>query len=196
MLSDGELADLCAAAYQPGWQPTWNTDDIHFGLVMRDRTAIVVGQGSKSTEDWLRDFDAIPRIPRQHPQLGEVHPGLFGDVEQIVDKILSDLSGHDDVYVTGHSKAAAEAQGIAVHFILANRSITKVSTFAPPRIGSLGGLIANLPGVDYRYCSDPVPGVPPYLPHPRQVTHIGGDDHWADPLPDHHVSNYQRIAVR
>ena len=199
MISDRDLATLCELTYS-GAPPTWGTPDVHAFLTMRDGYTIVAFQGSASMQDWLRDFDAFVvngTLTRDHKGLGLVHAGFFGDVAQIFATVLKELPG-DPVIVTGHSKGAAEALIFAAMLLAAtDRNVAKVTTFGTPAPGALRGLLDNIPGRDYRNEDDPVAAVPPYLPHPRALTHIAVPPLAGDPwgiLAAHHVQLYAQGA--
>jgi hypothetical protein len=168
-MTDHDLALLCQATYS-GQPATWDTADVHAYLTTSDGYANIAFKGSKSKEDWYRDFMVLPPLLgiglKQHAQLGLVHYGLDNDVDEIFSQIIAQLPDMP-VNVTGHSKGAGEAQDFAAKLRLLQPSrAIYLTTFAPPRIGALNGVLKGMPGKDYHNGPDPVPMVPGWLPHP------------------------------
>lgn len=196
MITDLDLARAAIDTYRPDIQPTWNTADVHAYLSHIDGCAVIAFEGSRSGNDWVRDFLAIPvHEAFEHVELGLTHLAFAQDVEEIFDQIIAGLPD-DPVAVCGHSKGGGEGQDFAAlfHARFPQRNLVRLTTIGAPRVGLLNGLLRDIPGNDYHNCpigymDDPVPDFPTYFDHPRAITNVNApplpDDPWG-PLAAHH----------
>lgn len=198
---DIQLCDACSQTYVNGALPTWNTGDVHVFLTRTALAWIIAFKGSVSLQDWFDDFKALPRASTTDPAIGDVHTGFLDDVSEIYHDLSGEVQEHlgdAKLYVTGHSKGGAEAQVCAALLLSEGFRVDCLTTFGAPRVGGLGRILEALDspsmGSDYRYGMDPVPEVPIWMPHPRQVSHIGplktSAPPFGDPLRDHHIRTY------
>lgn len=186
MISDLDLCALAGAAYHTA--PAWASETAHVCRTDLPDLTVVAFRGSASVQDWLTDASDMP--DRQHPKLGTVPDGFLTSAESVFDQIMQDVPG--PWIATGHSLGGAQARIASALAILAGRAPLRLVTFGSPRTGTLGGLIAMLPGTDFCNKRDPVPGVPLGYSHPRLVRHIGVPSllDCLAPINDHFCSAY------
>lgn len=193
MITDHDLALASQAAYSG--TPTWATRDVQAYLTVRPEGAIVAFRGTADIVGLLRDLEAalIVHGMADHIDLGPTPESFLADVLEIYPLIVADLPPDIDVFATGHSKGAAEAEIFAALLLQSTGRNVSCSVFAPPRVGRLNGILASMPGRSYRNRIDPVTEVP-LLPHPRAITAIDvmPPELELGPLADHHVSLYVR----
>ena len=167
---DQTLAALAAASYSR--PATVETADAHALIDERPNGTVAIAcRGTKPTNwvDLWRDLGAIDR--RTDPILGRVPATIIADVEQLAWRLWKLIAGRP-IMITGHSKGGGEAQGLAAVMIHMGATVERLTTFAALRMGTLGGLIAALPGVDYCFASDAVPKAPPNELIPRVQTFL------------------------
>jgi hypothetical protein len=178
LLSDVMIATICNALYAyPGYAPVvWDhleqpesDDGICWAIKRIAGVDLVVLRGSRTQQDWLRDFDALawpfdPKVPgfasrffgfdltvkaSDRDFLGPVHPGFLAGMDDAW-AAMKPLLG-PRVIVTGHSLGAARAAiltGIMVHD---GKPPLECITFGQPRPGfpQLGKFIAGVPQTSY-----------------------------------------------
>lgn len=128
----------------------------------------IIFRGSKTTQDWFRDFKARPV---EHPVLGGVEEGFFEGLPDAVAELAAILRGAklagQKVRITGHSLGAARALLFAALLMAGGFVPDFVAAFAPPKPG-FHKLAVVLSPIQDLYCFrngiDPVPLVPPALP--------------------------------
>jgi hypothetical protein len=102
-----------------------------------------------------------------------MHYGFAEDAFSILFRIMAEHK-NDELNFGGHSKGADEAEVLAAHWDLAGCKVGRVTALEPARVGLLGGRIASKPGISTRVKSgliiDPVPALPGWLDHPRELT--------------------------
>lgn len=161
MITDLQLAQAALDAYsKPASLPIPETGtDVRITIV--DEAMLVSFRGSKTLQDWIRDFRFAPIVLRAHPQLGPCHDGFLRGVESVIGPILNATIGKK-VYIDGHSLGGALAVGTAALFTLAGRPVETVVTFGAPRFG-MAPFVSLLKPVtvrQYRNGNDPVPDLP------------------------------------
>lgn len=111
----------------------------------------VAFRGSQCLRDWIQDF----KCAHEHPRKGltwsdsyeveaEVHHGFFDDVESISADLLqvigniqhSTLNSQRPIFLTGHSKGAAEATLFALELKRQKCNIAGIYLFGCPRVGN------------------------------------------------------------
>ena len=206
MISDKDLADLCAASYNNAsqWDHLWTQNlDNPVWVALKKVSSIakdqwvVVFRGSISIEDWF--LDAASATCHEHYLLGKVPWGFFDGLEQLYTEI-SDIIG-DGAYICGHSLGAARA--VLFAGLLTARGLPPASIigFGCPNTGceQLTRILHPLSGRLYRNREDPVPLVPyplPLLPwqKPWDQIKINEPPVDSDPLADHRIFLYQQGA--
>jgi hypothetical protein len=81
MITDHDIAALCADIYSPEPQAMWTQrvlpfDGVAYGIKDFETAVALVFRGSATLNDWLRDAEAVAD-PLDHGELGPVHPGFF-----------------------------------------------------------------------------------------------------------------------
>jgi hypothetical protein len=161
VITDYDLAQLCAATYDPSviWDHAWTAKDIHVVHKKCDGVDVIAFRGSQDMTDWERDFMGWPV---KHPRLGWVHDGFILYADLIFEEIMA-VVGHDVIF-TGHSLGAARASDQAALFASHGAAPLHLAVFGEPRPGfeQLHNIIAKaIPtSVWYRNGSDPVTEVP------------------------------------
>jgi hypothetical protein len=193
-MTDKELAQVCADLYQNA--TPLEVAGISYSITETDTDWVLCPRGSKSPQEWMQDFMALPVWTR----LGMIHSGAWMGVEALyaIVKPLAQaaLAAGKKITITGHSLGGGHAHLFGGLFTLDGIKVTVV-TFAGPRFGW-----ANLRRVyekagvtcrNYQYNNDPVPCVAP-LPYEQAMplTHLVGvtTGDSLDPLRDHHIGNY------
>lgn len=133
--------------------------EITIGVVYRDGCTAIVLPGSESLADWLADFDALPL---EYPQLGMVHKGLWDGMEAVFAAVRPLIVG--DLYLTGHSKGAAQAANLAALCLLHSVPVRYLALFESPRAGGqqYADFLKRNINSYFSTCNglDPVPAVP------------------------------------
>ena len=201
MLTDKQLAGLCADTYSPDVSWAFAGPTFHATLTVTGDETIIACEGSVSVADWLRDFDVIGPATFTHPWLGIIHNGFYQTTEECLPEIVAKLAGIKNVSITGHSKGAANAEILACKLVYNKINVTNLVTFGTPRwILPYNNLVPHLIpaslGTSYRHFKDIVTEVPfPPMEHPasRPVVEIGTgtalqllDVEWM-----HHIENYE-----
>ena len=143
----------------------WNSQTDTEALVIREPECVsATFRGSTNLKDWLQDFKVAKEHPRAdliYEPAGEVvqvHKGFMEDVESVsaglthAIRSLTEQSGTEKlknstvqnsslksppIFVTGHSKGAAEAVLFALELQRQNLPIASVYLFGCPRVGNL-----------------------------------------------------------
>lgn len=157
--TDGELAQIQLAAYAYNGTPyAWDwygePADVAVGIKLADDTAVICFIGSRTVEDWYRDFCAFPHTATSHGELGPLHAGFaagLDDAQAAIKDALTHLS-YKGIVVTGHSLGAARAPIHAASMLLAGYRIQKLVGFAPPRpaYSKLGSILTRTATTLYR----------------------------------------------
>lgn len=188
-LSDLDLCVLASAAYTT--DPTWHSSTVHACRTDAGPVTVVAFRGSASFMDWWTDLQFMPVRCRTCPKLGAMPSGFADSVDSVYDAIRRDL-GERQYLLTGHSLGGAQAQIFAARATLDGHPPRRLVTYGAPRVGDLKGVIAMMPGLDYRNQRDPVPDVPLGYAHPRLVRQLGVLSIFSDPIAidDHLVAHY------
>lgn len=161
MITDLKLAQACLDAYSlPSSLPIPSTGTC-VRVVVSDTDIIVAFRGSKTLQDWFRDFCCAPVHVCEHPQLGLCHEGFLNAVDSVYG-VISGAIGTHNLYVTGHSLGGALAVGFGALYACAGRPIAAIVTCGAPRFG-MQPFVDALKAVavrQYRNGNDPVPGLP------------------------------------
>mgnify|MGYP001600721777 CR=1 FL=1 len=104
--------------------------DITVGVVYQNGCTAIVLPGSESLEDWLADLDALPHTV---PQLDMVHWGLWQGMEAVFAAVKPLIVG--DLYLTGHSKGAAQAANLAALCVINSVPVRFLAMFESPAPG-------------------------------------------------------------
>lgn len=201
MITDRDLALLCAATYDPGVAWAFAGPTFHATLTtLPDGVMVIACEGSRSLADWIEDFDVVGPASFDHPALGVVHAGFDATTEECFPEVLARV-GNLPIAVTGHSKGGANAEVLAAKLNLRGARVTSCVTFGTPR-WVLGDDNVRVPrflpaslGRSYRHFRDVVTEVPfPPWSHPatRPAVIIGSGT--ARDLLDvpgmHHIAGY------
>ncbi len=157
---------ICEQAYR---ESSWSAAGVEvlatgFSIGGQAQAAIAF-RGSASTLDWINDGRAFPV---EDPELGYCHAGFLSGVRRlmaetdIVGHIVSLRAAGTPVWLTGHSKGAAEATLLAGFLTAWGNPPAGLVTFGSPRAGSarLAKLLDPVPTWRYVSRGDPVPKVP------------------------------------
>ncbi len=150
-----------------------------FGYVARkDGTVMVSFRGTETPEEWLADFEALPKSC--DIGTGTVHEGFQKVYETIQASAMAGLRGiiadGDHVLVTGHSLGAALAVLFANDAVAVTPNI-RLCSFAGPRVGftnfvnAFNGRMPDTTRVVNRW--DIVPNVPLPEPPAFPYDHVG-----------------------
>lgn len=154
MITDHDIAELCADIYLPEPQGGWTqlelpADGIAFGIKDFGTAVALVFRGSVTLTDWLRDAEAIAD-PLDHAGLGPVHPGFFEGLPDLWAELKPELTKKQCI-IAGHSLGAARASLFVGLMILDNNRPLRRVCFGEPRPGfpQAGGIIAQASGRSY-----------------------------------------------
>jgi hypothetical protein len=180
MLTDRDLALLCAATYQPGVKWAFAGPTFHATLAYPDTSQVVIAiEGSASLLDWADDFDIVGPTSYDHPDLGEVHAGFDRTTDECLPEIVRACGGRA-VTITGHSKGGANAEMLAAKLFIAGLIVARLVTFGTPRWvkasnTKLPAFLSSTLGRSYRHTKDVVTEVPLGWAHPatRSPVEVG-----------------------
>jgi hypothetical protein len=199
MISDRDLALLCAKTYDPRVTWTFAGPTFHAILVETPDGPVIAIEGSKSIPDWFKDFDLIGHASFDHPELGPVHAGFNATSDECLDLIIAAVIGRDPI-ITGHSKGGVEGEMVSAKLAAKGIKTAKLSTFGTPKWVFPGNkkvaplLPASLIGTSYRHFKDIVPEEPEIYLHPvtRPIVEIGTGTllERLDPAGMHHIDGY------
>lgn len=157
--TDGELAQIQLAAYAYNGVPyafDWYGEPagVAVGIKLVADTAVICFIGSKTMQDWLRDFTVVPTSTIKHPKLGPIHRGFATGLDEVmaaIVPILTDIKAQH-IVVIGHSLGAARAPIYAGALMDAGLVPSRIVMFAPPRPGyaALGAYLYAIPKVLFR----------------------------------------------
>lgn len=151
--SDAALAALCAQIYSPtaltdGFDhyDAGMDDGVCWALKKVDGFDVIVFRGSKTVEDWIRDFQAIA-VPSR---VGHVHDGFFESMEKVWAEVWHMIS--QPMIVTGHSLGAARADIITALMVVDGHPPVSRVVFGEPKPGllDLAQNVIKVPGRSYR----------------------------------------------
>lgn len=152
------LAQLCNLIYDQteGWDDYWSLNDV---VIARSGNTLVL-RGSVTTEDWLRDGDAVPIW---HAQLGFVHRGFLTGMDEVYAEVKNKVQ--PGFAITGHSLGGARARILAALFAVNGMPPARVVTFGSPKPAfiNLRRIFEKSPieHISYRNRNDVVPMLPP-----------------------------------
>lgn len=185
------LAQLCNLIYDQaeGWDDYWSLDDV---VIARSGNTLVL-RGSVTTEDWLRDGDAMPVW---HSRLGFVHRGFVTGMDDVYAEVKDKVQA--GFTITGHSLGGARARILAALFAVNGMPPAKVVTFGSPKPAfiNLRRIFEKSPieHISYRFGRDVVPTLPPIGDFVHTEEWIALEGHSApenlEPLRDHSMDLY------
>lgn len=158
MISDAEIASLCAGIYDPKaglflahYDDGTDADGVCWGVHEADDASVVVFRGSVSVLDWMRDFNAWAD-PFHHDDLGPVHPGFLSGVRTVERELLTLVPKDQPIVVAGHSLGAARASVLSGLLTIDKRPPVARVVFGEPRPGfqQLADILKSVPGRSYR----------------------------------------------
>lgn len=160
MISDAEIAALCAGIYAYPGQPgvVWDHydagesgDRVCWALKRVPGTVVLVFRGSVTWLDWLRDLTAIAD-PFHHDDVGPVHPGFLSGMRTVERELGGLVSKDEQLVIAGHSLGAGRAAILTGLLVVDGWKPLARVVFGEPKPGfaQLGQLIAGVPGRSYR----------------------------------------------
>jgi predicted lipase len=191
------LAQICADVYADtpvGFDHVWDFSGNHAAHKKIDDVDVIVFRGSKDTQDWLRDVEAVPLWDYR---IGFVHGGFMCGVNDIL--VAASLVVGSKVVVTGHSLGGARARIYAALMAYSKQPVSQCCVFGSPRPGfaNMSRILqkSGTPLASYRNRNDPVPLVPfmgGLYTHPDQWIALDSAPPPGDlePLRDHHIVRY------
>lgn len=203
-----ELVDASARIYtdSTNWERYLDRDTVVLGhSKSADGSDIIALRGSKTVEDWLRDFKVYPQWDSD---LGYCEAGFLEDMDELA-KELYDIFfklNMSNLAITGHSLGGARARILTAKLIKLNFPVCKLLTFGSPKPGfiNLARIIqkSNIQHQSVRNRNDVVPTTPlsiePFLDYVHTEDYILGDaapeESNLEPLRDHSVSLYQQAV--
>lgn len=162
MITDKDIARICASSYDPSfkWDTLWdgtNSGGIYAGLLGN----VLCFRGSDTLQDWFRDLKAEAVYDYD---LGGLHAGFAEGMSEFFGQVIHHIS--PDTIVCGHSLGAARACILAGHMIANNIDPVATVTFGCPRPGfkQLSDILSCHPIRSYKNRRDLVTDVPVELP--------------------------------
>ena len=152
------------------------------GLVTRNdqlKTLAISFRGTRTPEEWLKDFDFVPADYTPVKNWGRVHQGfqlVYLSMQASLEGLVrSAVGGCTDVWITGHSLGGAvavlSAPDLAINM---TKIVPRLHTYAGPRSGqpSFADKFDKLVKTCFRVVNrwDIVPQLPPVL---AQYQHVG-----------------------
>ena len=157
-------------------------DEGHIGgFVARNndaKTLAISFRGTRTPEEWLKDFDFVPAPYAPIKNWGNVHQGLqlvYLAMEASVGVLVkSSLANSTDIWITGHSLGAAVSVLCAPDVALnMTKIVPKLHTYAGPRVSqpSFTDKFDNLVTTCFRIVNrwDIVPQLPPAVAFYKHV---------------------------
>ena len=167
---DFEVAAYAAAIYDyaglaPAKWDYFETETLEspvcLGLKYLEGDTIITLRGSVTAEDWFANLAAWPV---EHPDLGMVHPGFCDGIAAVWRRVKPRIKGR--LYITGHSRGAAQAALLTAIAVLDNIRPARVVLLGCPRPGGAklakildGASIASYRAVT-QFEKDPICDVP------------------------------------
>lgn len=196
------LATLCNDIYESldGFDHSWSVHDVIVGIKVVDGVNVIVLRGSVTTEDWLRDGNAIPVW---HSGLGFVHAGFAQGLDDVFSEVCK-VIGVGPIAITGHSLGGSRARLLAGLFAVNKIPVEQLCVFGSPKPAfiNLKRIIekSGMLHFSYRNRRDCVPTVPAFLPfweHTEYWTAVDAapaeDD--LEPLRDHSCALYVKALT-
>lgn len=197
-LDDGFVADKIAllysggiAAFDYGMSPV-EDEGICWSIARVGDVMVLVFRGSRTPQDWFRDFLAVPTLSLAHPRTGIVPAGFAVGMETAYRDILPLLQF--PFIVAGHSLGAARAAWFMARYGGAATLLRGVLCGCP----SPGDLIFrsaldHVQIASYRNLADPVCEVPwfPFFPLRPFIRLQQKPAHGILSIEDHHIALYQ-----
>lgn len=207
MLTDYDLAEICATLYDPKlyglppikWTHLCEMDGSYCAHIAMPDCDVICWRGSITDHDWLEDLDALPYLTSS---LGYVHKGFYDGVKAAWPQVLT-WHGFRKLYVIGHSLGAAHAM---LHSAMVSKfvhtELLETVVWGEPRPGfdQLASILWPVKTRSYRNRHDPVTEVPKLCDHtgkdlfvhpkpliPVDVAPVADD---FSPLADHHFGLY------
>ena len=192
MNSDIDLAEAALAAYSN--PATIETARVHAYITQPAGGQIIALRGTnpKDLIDLALDAEMIKL--RNDPIFGPCTDVAMTNAEQLIWRLWPLLQ--DPFDITGHSKAAIEAQALAAILKHMGRAPRRLVVFAPPQLGDLGGYLSDVPGVAYRHGEDPVTDFPVNRGRPQSLLGLPWVGHTPLDKLDYHAMQGYVDAVR
>ena len=182
--TDRYLAKVAQRAYD---QSTHRWKGVEALLVEEHDFDVLAFRGTEgSIRDVIRDLRAIPW---HDTRLGWCHAGFLKAGRGIWPQIEWLVESRKPLFLTGHSKGAAEATIVAGLFTAAGKAPAALVTFGSPKCGfwKLRDVLWNVPVRRYVHGRDHVTKVPRFYPHVREPIPLGEP---GNPLADHILTEY------
>lgn len=214
MTSDASIADWLVKLYLGPAAAPWDVYEsgsgdsgICWALLKSPDEYLFLLRGSRTFEDWLRDFIALA-TPWNHPVFGECHPGFVIGMDAACDQMYSEWDKKTPIVFAGHSLGAGRSS-IAVAEFLQRKvpaSLMHCVLFGEPKPGmqSLADYIKDVPRVSYQNHfesrSDVVTRIPLTLPgewyvHPHPLTPVSiGQDQGLSSSALHNMNLYAQAV--
>lgn len=194
---DRRVAELCRLDYDGKAIPTWETPGLCRAFKHLEPSGLwVIFEGTRPGYacDWARDALAAFET-RSDPAFGDMALGFWEDVVSVIFRMYAEIPTEAVVNFGGHSKGGSEAEMAAAVWKYSGRKLGRVTALEPARVGTLGGLIADAPGISTWVKSgllfDLVPEAPRWLPHPRPVTELHTSRLILNPLELHELATVE-----
>lgn len=191
MISDLDLARLCAQTYVPPWISVPHSHGVvHFQIHEIDGQTILAIQGTQSRKQLIADLCTLPRRSKAG---WWAHGGFLAAAEALAPMVERHMPKLD--IVTGHSLGGAVSVALA-GLLVAKRSPSsfRVVAFGCPRVGMAGlrTAVKDVEITSYKNAPDVVTTVPWPVPlpfrHARQAIRVGGGR--LNPIAAHEIDNY------
>jgi hypothetical protein len=197
VITDADLAQLCALSYKPGaeWDHAWTAEEICVYHRVIEGVDVIVFRGSVTPADWLRDFKGLPE---KHRLLGWCHDGFLDYMDLVFEETMAVVGR--EIIVTGHSLGAARASILAGLYAAHGSAPIARVVFGEPRpaFKQLRSILrdSGMQLRSYRNVRDPITLVPDLFDlyvHPSDLLDIDGGSDASDPLfGQHHIEFYRK----
>lgn len=215
MLPSAAIPDLQALVRLAGdiymtkaeWTHYYEAADAHgicYGILETDATFDIIFRGSRTLDDWWRDFKALPC---DNPRLGGVESGFNEGLYDVFKDVLPALQKTQKrKRVGGHSLGGDRALLFAAEMLVAGVAPDFVAAFEPAKPGyrKLADILSSVPDLyTTRNGFDPVPEAPLTLPGfpyemPRAPITLRAAPPgvmWPDPFAWHAISLCQKAVL-
>ena len=205
--SNVALCDQIIALYDAPENTVDSVAGVVYSVTQVGGYTIINLRGSKTPDDWMRDFDAMPWWDGGADGLGIVHLGMFLGVRALFKVLVTLLPKDAKIIVIGHSLGGARARTLTGLFIRNGIPVELCWTMGSPRPATANlrrifekAKAAGLLGasVSFRGNEDPVPLVPFQIllidwEHTEEWTAImePSDPNDFNVLRDHHSARYR-----